>query len=870
LATRTALTAERRGLRGWRGGLALLPLAAALVVVPGAIGNPVQKAAFTTVNEDKDGSGHCKNGNPDVNCNIYDGKDFVWLNGGPTAGALDNGTYVFAVVAPGGQGGNDGPNDCTPSDLSDFTPCDTSDTGAGDSWTHRVFSISDHTLSYPAEGYPGGHDFFNNKIRLMPYDNATNNGGVYIMAICSLEEATNADQTADETTNPPGVDPSDCKYDAFKVHPPNTTPPSENLTATKSANPSFSHTYKWDITKDVDKTKVTIASGGSATFDYTVSVTHDDGTDGGWQVDGAITINNPNLFDVAGVDVTSDAVDNGGTCAITDTLPVTVPGGGSTDVHYTCSYASAPSPSNGANTATITWPDIGSSTTTTPATADFNFDDAVPAIVDGSVSVTDTLGGTLGTATYLDANPKTFTYSQTFSGDPGGTCTDHPNTATIDQTDQSASQSVTVCVGANLTASKTATPAFTRRYLWRINKAVDKTRVTLVTGSATFNYTVTVTQTGFTDSGWGVTGTITVNNPNDFEAVPVNISDSVNNGGVCSIAGGGTGVFVPAATDTTHPGQVSKDYSCTWSTPPSSASGTNTGSVSWDSALAHTPLGSATGTVGFSFTTPSNPINKTITVTDTYAGTLGTATATDGAPFTIASFLYWRTIPAPATGCLSYPNTATIVETNQTSSQNVTVCKIPPATGALTMGFWKNKNGQNIIKGDGSTNGVCKLTLWLWQYAPFQDLAANASCTAVATYVNNIIGAATCGGSSCNAMLKAQMLATALDVYFSDLALGGNKIGAPNGPIGNFTISLSVICQMIDGSNGSTCSGTYYNVSSAFGSPVPPCMTVSAMLAYAASQSNPGGSSWYAQYKPTQVKAKDAFDSINNVVAFQC
>src|SRR5262249_56576941 len=87
----------------------------------------------------------------------------------------------------------------------------------------------------------------------------------------------------------------------------------------------------------------------------------------------------------------------------------------------------------------------------------------------------------------------------------------------------------------------------------------------------------------------------------------------------------------------------------------------------------------------------------------------------------------------------------------------------------------------------------------------------------VATYVYNVIKAATCGGSTCNAMLKAQMLATALDVYFSDPALGGNKIGAP-APIGGVGIDLTLICKMIDSSGGSaTCSGSFENVSSAFG-----------------------------------------------------
>ncbi len=40
------------------------------------------------------------------------------------------------------------------------------------------------------------------------------------------------------------------------------------------------------------------------------------------------------------------------------------------------------------------------------------------------------------------------------------------------------------------------------------------------------------------------------------------------------------------------------------------------------------------------------------------------------------------------------------------------------------------------------------------------------------------------------------------------------------------------------------------------------------MLTYAASQSNAGGSSWYANVKTTQELAKDAFDAINNQKVF--
>ena len=182
------------------------------------------------------------------------------------------------------------------------------------------------------------------------------------------------------------------------------------------------------------------------------------------------------------------------------------------------------------------------------------------------------------------------------------------------------------------------------------------------------------------------------------------------------------------------------------------------------------------------------------------------------------------------------------------------------------MGFWQNKNGQAIITGGASTAGVCNSGTWLRQYASFQDLNASATCTQVAAYVSSIIKAANASGAAMNAMLKAQMLATALDVYFSDGSLGGNKIGAP-APIGGVLIDLTTICKMSDSNGTGTCSGTYYDVSAAFGGASK--LKVSEMLAYAAGQSNSGGSTWYANVKATQEMAKNAFDAINNRCSFQ-
>jgi len=259
-------------------------------------------------------------------------------------------------------------------------------------------------------------------------------------------------------------------------------------------------------------------------------------------------------------------------------------------------------------------------------------------------------------------------------------------------------------------------------------------------------------------------------------------------------------------------------------------------------------------------------VDQTATVRDTFNGTtttLGTLTGKDSTPFASGTYTYGRTVNVPTWNCVNYANTAAIVETGQHADQTVRACG-PAKTGALTIGFWQNKNGQGIITGQAKT-GVCPSATWLRQYAPFQDLSSTATCAGVGTYVTNVIKAASAAGTSMNPMLKAQMLATSLDVYFSNPALGGNKIAAP-APIGGVSIDLTKICKMIDGSGGGTCPGAYENVSSAFGGAAN--LTVSQMLTYAAGQSNAGGSTWYANVKATQALAKDAFDAINNQVAF--
>ena len=169
-------------------------------------------------------------------------------------------------------------------------------------------------------------------------------------------------------------------------------------------------------------------------------------------------------------------------------------------------------------------------------------------------------------------------------------------------------------------------------------------------------------------------------------------------------------------------------------------------------------------------------------------------------------------------------------------------------------GVLAEQDRQSVIGSDKA--GSCG---YLQGFNPFKDLT---DCATVKTYVGNVIKSAVCTSTSstCNSMLKAQMLATALDVYFTANPNATSRNFLPSTPIGPVVIDLDYIC-----SNPGAC-GSYEDVSAAFGGAS--SMTVSQMLAYAASQSNVGGSLWYGQVKATQVLAKDAFDAINNQVAY--
>jgi hypothetical protein len=310
--------------------------------------------------------------NSSTNCNIYFDKRDVWTSGLPSSASLAEGDYFLAVLDPGGQRD---PNDGTAGNLS-----------TSDNWVARSFHVNaDGSVS--AISGKTTHVVNNGKIQLVPYANTNNPGGVYILAVCAVPASPS-------TTAPvPGVDPRDCKYDAFKVTTEsNPSEPAQDLSVAKTAVPSFTRSVTWGISKTASPTTFTGTAGSSKSISYEIRVSHHY-ADSAYQVAGKVTVTNGNAFDVTDVTVS----DSNTSCLLYNTVTssyvgsisgVTVTALGSKQFDYLCSYSSATADSN---TATATWPasfglphNSANSNTVSWLATDYS-----PTLVNGCTNVTD-------------------------------------------------------------------------------------------------------------------------------------------------------------------------------------------------------------------------------------------------------------------------------------------------------------------------------------------------------------------------------------------------------------------------------------------------------------------------------------------------
>jgi hypothetical protein len=630
------------------------------------------------------------------------------------------------------------------------------------------------------------------------------------------------------------------------------------LSAKKDAAGTFDRKIEWTLDKSASPTSFNGEAGDAFnpqdlwTVDATKKVTEDN-----YKVTGKITITNPAANVSQDFDV-SDALDDGTVATIDcdDTkegnqTTGTIPAGGS----VTCSYTASPGDGSATlNTATVKA--AGNSDQT--ATADVKFTPKVTG--DEKVTLGDVKFGyselidDSKTETFDDkfecsTDPSKYTKGEySFTVDNEATLTGEAGTNLSDKAE------VTVnCTLPALSAKKDAAGTFDRKIEWTLDKSVDDDSHTGQAGqvAGSSNWTVNATKK-VTDSNYTVTGKITITNPAANVSQSFDVSDELSDGtGATVDCDAGTG-----GNQTTGTIPAGGSVTCSYTASPGDGSATlNTATVK---AAGNSDQ---TATAGVSFT-PKVTGDQDVTLADprfNYSKLISASTTK----------VFPETFRCPTTEQVRYvngkyeftvTNTATLKGNTTNLSDDAKVTVTCYGTAARTMGFWQNKNGQDIIKGAASTGNVCNLGTWLRQYAPFADLSATAKCTDVAAYVTNVIKKASASGAAMNVMLKGQMLATALDVYFSDPLLGGNKINA-SVAIGNVTIDLDHVCKNIP-----TCS-ILEDVSAAF-PPDTSSLKVSEMLSRAASQSNVGGSSWYGQNKATQELAKDAFDAINNDVAF--
>lgn len=473
-------------------------------------------------------------------------------------------------------------------------------------------------------------------------------------------------------------------------------------TVTKTADEFYSRYFEWDIDKSVSPADWDLFSGESGTSKYTVVLDQTGFYENDWQVKGSITIANPHPSRAAEL---TQVVDNaGGITGVVNCPALTVPAGGSLVCTYDTGKQNAKNanPFGAVNTATATQQlydfdvnGVGAKDGTKDysGTAAIDFNGAVVTLVDDEATVSDTFAGSLGTF----SGDKTFTYTRTFTCDADeGT---HNNTASFvtNDTPLTGSDSASVTVDCfDLSVSKTADEFFTRDYTWSIDKVVDKPGPITVPpgGSVTLNYSVVVDVVSWTDNDWQVKGNITINNSHPSRAADLTQ--------VADIAGGITGAVtcpamsVPAGGSLVCSYDTGKQNSANLN--PFGAVNTATATqqlYTFDDKLAATLDGtkdySGTAPIDFSGATV-NYVDEEVTVTDSYAGVLGTCSA-GSAPCT---FNYSRTVSVDALFCgtMTVDNTATFTtnDTKTTGSDSVSVDIEVPCLGC-TPGFWQGGAG---------------------------------------------------------------------------------------------------------------------------------------------------------------------------------
>lgn len=321
-----------------------------------------------------------------------------------------------------------------------------------------------------------------------------------------------------------------------------------------------------------------------------------------------------------------------------------------------------------------------------------------------------------------------------------------------------------------LTISKTAATSWVRDFDWTIDKSVSPASVTTAANSATFQYTVVATKGAAQDSGYAVSGAITIGNANILAFPLTGITDAIENNPaaascVLDYNGAGAGVGV-APTSIAANSTLVVDYVCTFASAAAAlATDSNTANVAWTDPVTGAAY-NVSAHQSYAWGPPTSVTDEHVVVDDVFNGG---APEVLGTPSASQTFVYSRTVAVPASGCVDYANTATVRESDgdRTDSAAIHVCR---ATNAgFTRGYWTNKNGASWIS---ANQAAVQATL-----AAYPNVLAGVGSSASA--IASAISGSNSSGDGFQ-QFRAQFLSTALSVKKTP-SLGNQFVSGPGG-----------------------------------------------------------------------------------------
>jgi hypothetical protein len=229
-------------------------------------------------------------------------------------------------------------------------------------------------------------------------------------------------------------------------------PAASAWTVTMTANPHLKRTFSWKIEKSVSQPTVTLAPGATADVTYTVKASVTGSVDSDWGVSGHVTMHEevfpqPDpapIVNTVNVTIQPDAAVAPVTC-VPSPFPVDLDTN-TLECDYSAPLPDASGPRDAHMRATQVNGNIRNVHTW------FDFSNPTVNQVDESVTVTDSMGGTLGTVTAAEGS-KTFTYTKTIGPYTAAQCGSKTvdNTATYTTVDSATAGSASAGVAVTVT-----------------------------------------------------------------------------------------------------------------------------------------------------------------------------------------------------------------------------------------------------------------------------------------------------------------------------------------------------------------------------------------------------------------------------------